>query len=430
MAMRILAETYHGNLDRRTMPDDEARKFKEAVKKAFEKILAYPIGIELGKEINSADCDLSVLKAGEEQGNHCIPERQGPEDLKQACYKEVLDVNLLYAKIGQLTSTGKITADHPAVKKFSKFYFAEQKGGKREQYTEMLGAGKNKVPYPIAHKSPDEAKKAAHTTEGTMRGRVWLQEGEAKINEAVGYVRSLQNGLIGYHLMSYLIPGSGTAAFVVWDPEMADAGADLGESERAAWMTRPGWIALVHELIHGWRLVTGQCVFRPEPLIEGYYEEAMTVGLPPYDGCKFTENRFRLYSGEPPRTFYGQKTRVISRAAQRKHKPTDESIWAPGEANPPYDRLLQGTLTYRSQSEEQFTRELEGVAVGAARKSTRKSLRVLIFGPRDDSMTEVIKWTETTIGTLNRLGYEFRISRTFFDAGTIQVRLYDHLRSG
>ena len=27
-----------------------------------------------------------------------------------------------------------------------------------------------------------------------MRGRVWLQEGKAKINEAVGYVRSLQNG--------------------------------------------------------------------------------------------------------------------------------------------------------------------------------------------------------------------------------------------
>ena len=185
MAMRILAETYHGNLDRRTMPDDEARKFKEAVKKAFEKILAYPIGIELGKEINSADYDLSVLKAGQAQGNHCIPERQGPEDLKQACYKEVLDASLLYAKIGQLTSTGRITADHPAVKKFSKFYISEQKGGKSEQYTEMLGAGK-KVPYPIAHKSPDEAKKAAHTTEGTMRGRVWLQEGKTKINEAVG----------------------------------------------------------------------------------------------------------------------------------------------------------------------------------------------------------------------------------------------------
>src|SRR5262249_28102080 len=92
------------------------------------------------------------------------------------------------------------------------------------------------------------------------------------------------------------------------------------------WMTRPGWIALVHELIHGWRLVTGQCVFRPEPLIEVYYEEAMTVGLPPYDGCKFTENKFRLFGGEPLRTFYAEKTKVISAAAQKKHGAVDERL--------------------------------------------------------------------------------------------------------
>ena len=180
----------------------------------------------------------------------------------------------------------------------------------------------------------------------------------------MGYVQSLQNGLIGYHIMSHLTPGPGAKALVVWDPERDDAGAGLDSSKRAAWMTRPSWIALVHELIHGWRLVTGQCVFRPDNNIEEYYEEAMTVGLPPYDGCRFTENKFRMASGLPPRTFYGERTRVLSEAAQQKHKPMmDESVWAPGEANPPYDRLLQGTLTYRGQSEEQFKRELEAVAV-------------------------------------------------------------------
>ena len=45
----------------------------------------------------------------------------------------------------------------------------------------------------------------------------------------------------------------------------------------------------------------------------------MTVGLSLYDGCKFTENRFRMFSGEPLRTFYGPTTRVISEAAQKKH---------------------------------------------------------------------------------------------------------------
>ena len=106
-----------------------------------------------------------------------------------------------------------------------------------------------------------------------------------------------------------------------------------------------------------------------------------------------------------------------------------ESVWAPGEANPPYDRLLQGTLVYRGQSEEQFKRELEVVAVGAVRKSKVKNLRVLIFGPRGE-LNEITKWTESTIVALNRSGYDFRISRVFFDHGTKQVRFYDHLRSG
>jgi serine/threonine protein kinase len=111
----------------------------------------------------------------------------------------------------------------------------------------------------------------------------------------LGYVKLLQNGLIGYHIMSHLTPGPGTEAFVVWDPEGVDAGVGLDSSKRATWMTRPSWIGLVHELIHGWRAVTGRCVFHPQPNIEEYYEEAMTVGLPPYDGCKFGGNEF---SGE------------------------------------------------------------------------------------------------------------------------------------
>jgi hypothetical protein len=70
---------------------------------------------------------------------------------------------------------------------------------------------------------------------------------------------------------------------------------------------------------------------------------------------------------------------------------------------------------------DRWTKQLEDIA-------DKSSLHLKVFGPRDNSMTEVIKWTDTTVGTLNRLGYEVRISRTFFDAGTIQARFYDHLR--
>jgi hypothetical protein len=312
MALEILPKTYHGNLVRKDMPDKEAAAFDKAVNEAFKKeISAFSLGAELIEEIRGAGRALSVLKAGEGQGNHCIPEQQGAPALNAACYQEVLNANLLRAKVQELLTKQLITPSHPAVRKFLKFYVSAQKGGKQEQY--MVNT------HPIAHKSPDPARKAAHTTEATLRAAIW--EGE-KIAQAEGYVQSLQNGLVGYHIMAHLTPGPGTDAFVVWDPESVDAGADLDdESKRAKWMERPSWLALVHELIHGWRLVTGRCVFHPEPRIEGYYEEAMTVGLPPYDGCKFTENRFRFLSCKPSRRFYGASTIVISQAARQKHKP-------------------------------------------------------------------------------------------------------------
>jgi len=108
----------------------------------------------------------------------------------------------------------------------------------------------------------------------------------------------------------------------------------------------------------------------------------------------------------------------------------DPAVWVPGEANPPYDRLLQGTVEYRDQSEQEFRRQLQEVAVKAASKISQNDLRVFIFGPRNDPKTNVIKWTQMAIRTLNASGYKFQISRGFFDAGKIQVRFYDHLRSG
>jgi hypothetical protein len=102
----------------------------------------------------------------------------------------------------------------------------------------------------------------------------------------------------------------------------------------------------------------------------------------------------------------------------------DDAVWIPGEANPPYDRFLQGTLVYRGQNEQQFKRDLELIATGAARRSAHKNLKVLIFGPQRD-LEQISKWTEAAIKNLNRSGYEFRIGRAFFEHGTKQVRFYD-----
>jgi len=244
-------------------------------------------------------------------GNKCAQPDKGAKACDAACYAEVLSYESLWEKINKLTSTGKIARNHPAVKKFMKFYAPENAGGRSSEYTFAEGEGKNKVVYPIAHKSQDQA----HTTDSTLRDQIARGQGTAK---AESNVQFLQYGLVAYYIMDHLTPGLGTGAWAVWDPLLESVSTDLATERRAAWMDRPPWIALAHELIHAWRLVTGQCVFRPGG-IEEYYEEAMTVGLPPYDQCRFTENRLRHSKGLPLRNFYGESTLNQSNRAALKH---------------------------------------------------------------------------------------------------------------
>lgn len=127
-------------------------------------------------------------------------------------------------------------------------------------------------------------------------------------------------GKICYAIRDQLTRGGGAPAIVRWNHEqaLADGGAGV---ITAAWNRRPPWIALAHELIHAWRLVTGTCIF---PMAtESAYEEAMTVGLFPYNGTPYTENAFRVAAGEPVRTFYG-----LSDA------PTSQVGWISATASP------------------------------------------------------------------------------------------------
>lgn len=120
----------------------------------------------------------------------------------------------------------------------------------------------------------------------------------------------LGRGKICYAIRDHLTPGRGCDAMVRWNHERTQADGGDG-TITAAWNTRPPWIALAHELIHGWRMVTGRVIF-PRPA-ESQYEEAMTVGLSPYNGCKFTENAFRIAVGEALRNFYGLSDQATTR---------------------------------------------------------------------------------------------------------------------
>jgi hypothetical protein len=58
-------------------------------------------------------------------------------------------------------------------------------------------------------------------------------------------------------------------------------------------------IMLGHELIHAWRMMTGRRI-----VIQGWEEEAMTVGLAFAAGWPMTENQLRVEAGHPRRNRY------------------------------------------------------------------------------------------------------------------------------
>jgi Effector protein len=96
------------------------------------------------------------------------------------------------------------------------------------------------------------------------------------------------------YLYDFLTPGDGCSCYVVFN-HLRD---NLSERHKRYlpnshnWMNRPPGIALGHELIHAWRVVSGRVLFD-----YGWEEEAMTVGLPPFSNMPFTENRLRVEYG-------------------------------------------------------------------------------------------------------------------------------------
>jgi hypothetical protein len=307
MTLRISTQIYNGKAQIVPAVGNEADGFEAAVNAALERICSTAVGSSLLRAIEGAGQEVLIVKAGQNTDNTCVQSSQTEQACDAACYQEVLDRLKLQNKIQELITKNMIQQGHPAVLKYMKFH-----GPKRSDYQTKV----RQYTVPLAHKQKDDR---PHSTDATLKERIQMFDEKRKIDEGIKLVGYLQNGLVAYYIMDHLTPGPGTGAWVVWDPLLESVGTDLPPEKRAVWMDRPSWIALAHELIHGWRLASGRCVFRPGGLSEYYYEEAMTVGLPPYDQCRFTENRLRHSKGLPWRTFYGESTLNQSNRAASKH---------------------------------------------------------------------------------------------------------------
>jgi hypothetical protein len=308
MTLRISTQIYKGKAQL-SPSDTEADGFESTVNTALDRIRSTEAGVSLLREMEGAVQEVLIVKAGNNVDNTCVQSVQTELACDAACYLEVFDHVALRTKIQELIKKNRIQEGNPAIQKYLKFH-----GPNKSIYQTKVGPYKE---VPLAH-TPKQDR--PHGADRTLNARISFPEGgRTAIKEGVRIVNCLQNSLVAYHIMDHLTPGSGAGAWVVWDPLLQDVGANLPAPKRAAWMNRPPWMALAHELIHGWRLATGRCVFRPGILTEYYYEEAMTVGLPPYDKCRFTENRLRHSKGLPLRTYYGEETVNQSNHAATKH---------------------------------------------------------------------------------------------------------------
>jgi hypothetical protein len=106
-----------------------------------------------------------------------------------------------------------------------------------------------------------------------------------------------------------LTPGKGVSCYIRWNPDNDFVGnkarLDVTAPENR-WRMRPPWIGLAHELIHAWRYLTGRCIFPNRSNTEQpKLNELLTVGLPPVDRGKYTENGIRHDAWQIVRAIYG-----------------------------------------------------------------------------------------------------------------------------
>ena len=127
------------------------------------------------------------------------------------------------------------------------------------------------------------------------------------------------------YLYDFLLPGTGENCRVNFNHLRDNLSDDHKKylPQSHTWEHRPPAIALGHELIHAWRVMTGMVLYR-----YGWEEEAMTVGLPPFSGMPLTENRLRIDWGglavRPDYRYIGNQTELLR--GQKTDRGADQ-IW-------------------------------------------------------------------------------------------------------
>ena len=274
-----------------TMKDPEHEEFMEICQASIRLIEANG-GEGMLNSIRSSKNIVSVIQGFSD--NDCIIDGTGEHDQNNSCYREILDHRSLISLLEELESKESTRSD-------TKVQHARRK---------YDSGNKHKTPSKDTYRPPQVVNKP-------VKPGITLKHFDMSPSEtqAINLATRLECGRIGYWLMEHMHAGPGSNAKVKWLPKKETVDSKID----ADWNTRPPWIALAHELIHAWRIVTGRVVFHPSQDLHYYYEEAMTVGFAPYDRCEFTENKFRLRAEQPRRSYYGPSTKLKTESAAARH---------------------------------------------------------------------------------------------------------------
>ncbi len=127
-------------------------------------------------------------------------------------------------------------------------------------------------------------------------------------------------------LRNSLVPGTGASAVIrigqsigEWEVGMEPRGSRW--PWRSAWGTlkvQDGHVIAFHELVHAWRIMMGTRI-----VDTGWEEEAMTMGLQPFENEKFTENKYRKACRMQTATKHGSATFSSQTMGIQSQSPND-----------------------------------------------------------------------------------------------------------
>jgi hypothetical protein len=257
----ILRNAEGMRLSRSSTPSAEvARTFFAEMTEALDKVKSLPTGAALIRDIDTSGHELHIIRGpdGYADGSCVIPY---PGDMKTAEQRFVR----------QLRPPPKNKLDAMA----SQGMWVKPKQAYTSELTRLL----------------DRAQRSnARFTRQTIAALLgippkWLQEME----EGTRRIEDNEYYRLCLYLYEELAPGAGTSA------EMRVVMTQVSLPDE------PLFIVVGHELVHAWRIMKGRRIFE-----NGWEEEAMTTGLPPFSSMRFSENRLRVEANLPMREKYSK----------------------------------------------------------------------------------------------------------------------------